>query len=74
MDRQGSSTHWLSKRPDSLPKIHSLPRPAAGSGTVRVGGDDNLDAWSVKDARPDFALLVQGVDEVRLVLNEDSAL
>jgi chromosome partitioning protein len=39
MDRQGSSTHWLSKRPDSLPRIQSLPRPAAGSGTVTVPDD-----------------------------------
>ena len=39
MDRQGSSTHWLSKRPDSLPKIRGLSPPAAGSGKVTVPGD-----------------------------------
>jgi chromosome partitioning protein len=39
MDRQGSSSHWLSKRPDSLPRIRALPRPAAGSGTVTVPDD-----------------------------------
>jgi chromosome partitioning protein len=39
MDRQGSSTHWLRNRPDSLPKIHALPAPAGGSGTVEVPDD-----------------------------------
>lgn len=37
MDRQGSSTHWLGNRPDSLPKIHALPAPA--SGTVEIPAD-----------------------------------
>ena len=36
MDLQGSSTHWLGNRPDSLPAIHSLTAPAQGSGTVEV--------------------------------------
>jgi chromosome partitioning protein len=36
MDRQGSSTHWLRNRPDSLPRIHALPAPATGSGAVAV--------------------------------------
>ena len=44
------------------------------SGSVRLTGDDDLDGWTVKDAGPNFAVLVQGEDEVRLVLNEDSAL
>ncbi|MDH3864935.1 MAG: ParA family protein [Gammaproteobacteria bacterium] len=39
MDRQGSSTHWLRNRPDSLPKIHALSAPAGGSGTVDVPDD-----------------------------------
>jgi chromosome partitioning protein len=39
MDRQGSSTHWLKNRPDSLPKIHALSAPAGGSGTVDVPDD-----------------------------------
>lgn len=36
MDRQGSSTHWLRNRPDSLPKVHALPAPQSGSGTIKV--------------------------------------
>ncbi len=36
MDRQGSSTHWLTNRPDSLARIHALAAPAGGSGTVAV--------------------------------------
>ena len=39
MDRQGSSTHWLRNRPDSLPKIHALPVPEGGSGSVAVPDD-----------------------------------
>jgi chromosome partitioning protein len=39
MDRQGSSTHWLRNRPDCLPKIHALPVPEGGSGTVAVPDD-----------------------------------
>lgn len=39
MDRQGSSTHWLRNRPDTLPKIHALPALAAGSGVVAVPAD-----------------------------------
>ena len=39
MDRQGSSTHWLGNRPDSLPRIHALPAPAGGSGSVGVPAD-----------------------------------
>jgi chromosome partitioning protein len=39
MDRQGSSTHWLRNRPDNLPKIHALPAPGGGSGTVAVPAD-----------------------------------
>lgn len=42
--------------------------------TVRLGSDGTLDGWSVKDAGPDYAVLVQGDDEVRLVLNEDARL
>jgi chromosome partitioning protein len=41
MDRQGSSTHWLRNRPESLPKVHALPVPAGGAGTVDV--PDNID-------------------------------
>ncbi|HSN50983.1 MAG TPA: ParA family protein [Woeseiaceae bacterium] len=36
MDRQGSSTHWLRNRPDALARIHALPAPQGGSGTVVV--------------------------------------
>jgi chromosome partitioning protein len=39
MDRQGSSTHWLRNRPDSLPTIHALQAPQGGTGTVTVTGD-----------------------------------
>jgi chromosome partitioning protein len=42
--------------------------------TVRLRSDGNLDGWKVKDAGPNYAVLVQGDDEVRLVLNEDAAL
>ena len=42
--------------------------------TVRLSSDGNLDGWAVKDAGPDYAVLVQGDDEVRLVLNDDSTL
>ena len=44
------------------------------AGTVHLGADDKLDGWTVKDAGPNFAVLVQGEEEVRLVLNEDSTL
>lgn len=44
------------------------------AGTVRLSGEEDLDGWTVKDAGPDFAVLVQGEDEVRLVLNEGAAL
>ena len=36
MDRQGSSTHWLENRPDSLPLIRALAPAPRGSGTVKV--------------------------------------
>jgi chromosome partitioning protein len=39
MDRQGSSTHWLRNRPDTLPAIRALPAPAGGSGAVNVPDD-----------------------------------
>jgi chromosome partitioning protein len=39
MDRQGSSTHWLANRPDSLPKIHALTAPSGASGTVGIPAD-----------------------------------
>jgi chromosome partitioning protein len=39
MDRQGSSTHWLGNRPESLPQIHALTPPAGGSGTIPVPAD-----------------------------------
>jgi chromosome partitioning protein len=39
MDQQGSSTHWLRNRPDSLPKIRALAPPEGGSGTVEVPDD-----------------------------------
>jgi chromosome partitioning protein len=42
--------------------------------TVRLSGDSDLDGWAVKESGPNFAVLVQGEDEVRLVLNEDLAL
>jgi chromosome partitioning protein len=38
--------------------------------TVRLGSDGALDGWTVKDTGPDYAVLIQGDDEVRLVLNE----
>jgi chromosome partitioning protein len=42
--------------------------------TVHLSGDSDLDGWAVKEAGPNYAVLVQGEDEVRLVLNEDTAL
>ena len=39
MDRQGSSTHWLKNRPESLPAIRALAAPASGSGRVEVPED-----------------------------------
>jgi chromosome partitioning protein len=39
MDRQGSSTHWLANRPDSLPKIHALTALSGASGTVGIPAD-----------------------------------
>ena len=42
--------------------------------TVRVSGDGDLDGWAVKESGPNYAVLVQGEDEVRLFLNEDAAL
>jgi chromosome partitioning protein len=39
MDRQGSSTHWLQNRPDSLPSIRALAPPQGGSGRVEVPDD-----------------------------------
>ena len=42
--------------------------------TVRLSTDGNLDGWAVKDAGPDYAVLVQGDDEVRLRLNDDKTL
>ena len=42
--------------------------------TVRLSGGRDLDGWAVKESGPDYAVLVQGADEVRLVLNEDTAL
>ena len=42
--------------------------------TVRLSGDTDLDGWAVKESGPNYAVLVQGEDEVRLVLNEDVAL
>jgi hypothetical protein len=42
--------------------------------TVRLSGDKDLDGWAVKESGPNYAVLVQGEDEVRLVLNDDTAL
>jgi chromosome partitioning protein len=42
--------------------------------TVRLSGGSDLHGWAVKESGPDYAVLVQGVDEVRLILNEDTAL
>ena len=42
--------------------------------TVRLSGGSELDGWAVKESGPDYAVLVQGADEVRLVLNEETAL
>ena len=42
--------------------------------TVRLSTDDDLDGWAVKDAGPDYAVLVQGDDEVRLLLNDENSL
>jgi chromosome partitioning protein len=39
MDQQGSSTHWLANRPDSLPVIRALTPLANGSGKVEVPDD-----------------------------------
>ncbi len=44
------------------------------AGTVHLSGDGNLDGWTVKDAGPNFAVLIQGEEEVRLVLHDDSGL
>ena len=41
---------------------------------MRLSGGSDLDGWAVKESGPDYAVLVQGADEVRLVLNEDTAL
>ena len=43
------------------------------AATVRLQSDGSLDGWSVKDAGPDYAVLVQGEDEVHFALNQDSA-
>jgi hypothetical protein len=42
--------------------------------TVRLSSDGELDGWTIKDSGPDFAVLVQGEEEVLLVLNEGAAL
>jgi chromosome partitioning protein len=42
--------------------------------TVRLSGDSDLDGWAIKESGSNYAVLVQGEDEVRLVLNEDVAL
>jgi hypothetical protein len=42
--------------------------------TVRLSDSSDLDGWAIKESGPNYAVLVQGEDEVRLVLNEDIAL
>ena len=42
--------------------------------TVRVDSDGELDGWAVKESGPNYAVLVQGSDSVRMVLNQGAAL
>ena len=42
--------------------------------TVRVDSDGELDGWAVKESGPNYAVLVQGSDQVRMVLNQGAAL
>ena len=42
--------------------------------TVRVDSDGELDGWAVKESGPNYAVLVQGNDKVRMVLNQGAAL
>ena len=41
--------------------------------TVRLQSDGSLDGWSVKDVGANYAVLVQGEDEVHFALNPDPA-
>jgi hypothetical protein len=42
--------------------------------TVRLSSDDDLDGWAVKESGRNYAVLVHGDDEVRMVLNQSAAL
>ena len=42
--------------------------------TVRVDSDGELNGWTVKESGPNYAVLVQGSDKVRMVLNQGAAL
>ncbi len=42
------------------------------AATVRLRSDGNLDGWSVREAGADYAVLVQGEDEVHFALNQDT--
>lgn len=42
--------------------------------TVRVDSDGELDGWAVQESGPNYAVLVQGSDQVRMVLNQGAAL
>ena len=39
MDRQGSSTHWLKNRPESLPVIRALTLSSRNAGRIDVPDD-----------------------------------
>ncbi len=40
---------------------------------MRLQSDGSLDGWSVKDVGANYAVLVQGEDEVHFALNPDPA-
>lgn len=42
--------------------------------TVRLKSDGELNGWAVKESGPNYAVLVQGSDKVRMVLNQGAAL
>ena len=42
--------------------------------TVRLSANSDLNGWAIKESGPNYAVLVQGEDEVRLVLNKDVSL
>ena len=44
------------------------------NATVRLTSEGVIDGWAVKDAGSDYAILIQGDDEVRLQLNDENTL